>query len=192
MDLTVVIYWTRPFLSIGLFSTIHMRRSRKFCQESNCDNVFFSWWGVGEFKIPLWADHHRPASETLMAFRWRADDGLTLNAGLVALWFFRGSGPILQRVPIFLYFFRGGGPDSLPPPPLDPHMIHNLYSKWNYQTVKILKSAMLKWANGYRCVIKEALFIEVLIYMTKRYQHCTNSWVFFVVNASNIQGSPCH
>ena len=37
-----------------------------------------------------------------MAFRWRAVDGPSLNAGLVALWFFRGSGPVLQRNPIFL------------------------------------------------------------------------------------------
>ena len=29
------------------------------------------------------------------AFRWRADDGPTLNAGMVALYFFRGFGPIL-------------------------------------------------------------------------------------------------
>ena len=35
-----------------------------------------------------------------MAFRWRADGGPTLNAGLVALWFFRGSGPVLLRNPI--------------------------------------------------------------------------------------------
>ena len=34
-------------------------------------------------QIALKAGHHRPASET--AFRWRADDGRTLNAGLVAL-----------------------------------------------------------------------------------------------------------
>ena len=31
----------------------------------------------------------------LMAFRWRANDGPTLNAGLAALRFFRGSGPVL-------------------------------------------------------------------------------------------------
>ena len=37
-----------------------------------------------------------------MVFRWRADDGSTLNAGLVALLFFRGSLPVLQRNPIFL------------------------------------------------------------------------------------------
>ena len=29
------------------------------------------------------------------AFHWRADDGPTLNAGLVALYFFRGFGPVL-------------------------------------------------------------------------------------------------
>ena len=51
-----------------------------------------------------------------MAFRLRTDDGPTLNAGLVALWFVRGSEPVLLRNPIFWWFFRGGGgPDSLSP-----------------------------------------------------------------------------
>ena len=51
-----------------------------------------------------------------MAFRWRADDGQTLNAGLVvALWFFRRSGSVLLRNPIFLWFSRAGG--SGPPAP---------------------------------------------------------------------------
>ena len=44
-----------------------------------------------------------------MAFLWRADDGPTLNAGLVALWFLRGPGPVLLRNPIFLWFNREGG-----------------------------------------------------------------------------------
>ena len=35
-----------------------------------------------------------------MALRWRADDGPTLNADLVALWYFRGSGSVLLRNPI--------------------------------------------------------------------------------------------
>ena len=39
-----------------------------------------------------------------MAFRCRTDDGPTLYAGLVALRFFRGSGPLLQRNPIFVIF----------------------------------------------------------------------------------------
>ena len=34
--------------------------------------------------------------------RWRADDGQTLNAGLVALIFFRGSEAVLLEYPIFL------------------------------------------------------------------------------------------
>ena len=54
-------------------------------------------------QISLKACHRRPASETplkwpnacLMSFRWRDDDGPTLNAGLVASWFFRGIGPVL-------------------------------------------------------------------------------------------------
>ena len=50
-----------------------------------------------------------------MAFRWRADDGPTLNAGLVALRFFRGSAPVLLRNPIFLLLFRGSEP-PVPPP----------------------------------------------------------------------------
>ena len=56
-------------------------------------------------KIPLKAGHH------VMAFCWRPDDGLTLNFGLVALRFFRGSRPVLLRKPIFV-IFQGGG--SLP------------------------------------------------------------------------------
>ena len=35
-----------------------------------------------------------------------ADDSPTLNAGLLASWFFRGSGPDSLRNPIFLWFFR--------------------------------------------------------------------------------------
>ena len=49
-----------------------------------------------------------------MAFRCRSDDGLTLNFGLVALRFFRGSGSVLLRNPIFCdLFFGGGGSDPL-------------------------------------------------------------------------------
>ena len=63
-------------------------------------------------KIPLKAGHHRSASETpftwQMAFRWRPDDGLTLNFGLVALRFFRGFVPLFLRKPIFV-IFQGGG-----------------------------------------------------------------------------------
>ena len=51
-----------------------------------------------------------------MAFRWRADDGPALNAGLAAFWFFRESG---SRNSIYLRFSSGGGggggPDPLSP-----------------------------------------------------------------------------
>ena len=55
-------------------------RVRKLCQRgSNFDKVFLLM-RVGMIQIPLYASHHRPASETP-----RADDGPTLNAGSVAL-----------------------------------------------------------------------------------------------------------
>ena len=51
-----------------------------------------------------------------MAFRWQADGGPTMNAGLVNMWFYRGSGPVLLRNPYILVIFRGGGgPDPCPP-----------------------------------------------------------------------------
>ena len=37
-----------------------------------------------------------------MMFPWRVDDGRTLNAGLVALQFFMGSGVGMLEKPIFL------------------------------------------------------------------------------------------
>ena len=48
--------------------------------------------------IILKADHRHE-----MTFRWRVNDGpTTLNAGLVALWFSWGSGPVLLSSPIAL------------------------------------------------------------------------------------------
>ena len=48
---------------------------------------FFLLMSGGRIKIPLLAGHYRLASETPLKWRflWRADDGPTLNAGLVAL-----------------------------------------------------------------------------------------------------------
>ena len=64
--------------------------------------------------------HHRPASETP-----------TLNSGLVALEFYRGSGPVSLRNPIFCYF--SGGPSPLCPP-LDPRMSNNCNTTKNFST----------------------------------------------------------
>ena len=51
-------------------------------------------------------------------FRWHADDGPTLNAGLVAEIF---QGTCIARKPNIFVIFQGGG-SGLPVPPLDPHM----------------------------------------------------------------------
>ena len=53
-------------------------------------------------------------------FKWRFPGGPALNAGLVAFWFYRGSGPVLLRNPIFCDFSGGGV--RTPVPPLDPYM----------------------------------------------------------------------
>ena len=49
-----------------------------------------------------------------------ADDGPTMNAGLVSLQFFRRSGPVLLRNPTFVIFQEGWTP--YPPARLDPRM----------------------------------------------------------------------
>ena len=55
-----------------------------------------------------------------MAFRWRADNGPTLNAVLVAFLCFMVSGPALLRNPIFVILQGASGPPD--PPPRDPRM----------------------------------------------------------------------
>ena len=71
-----------------------MGRSRKFCQRgSKFDKVFFfqlmGVGGGGGIEDPNTAingpSSARQQNAISMAFRWRADAGTTLNAGLVAL-----------------------------------------------------------------------------------------------------------
>ena len=81
---------------------------------SNFDNVYFIEKGI---QIPLNAGHHQLTSN---AFRWRANDGPTLNVGFVALRFFRGSGPVLLKNTLYFCDFSGGVPEPLSPPP-PPH-----------------------------------------------------------------------
>ena len=70
----------------------------------------------------LW--HLRPASK--LPLKCRFAGGPMLAQHRMLAWFFRGSGPVLLRNPIFfVFFFRVGGPDPLPPPPLNPHMAYN-------------------------------------------------------------------
>ena len=53
--------------------------------------TFFFFFRGERIQISLKAGHHRPGSK--MALHWHADDGPTLNAGLVAL---RISGDLVQ------------------------------------------------------------------------------------------------
>ena len=84
-------------------------------QESSARGVptltgFFSWWGEEGSKYHYkWANIGPPAKRYLngvsLAGRWWP----ITECCLVALWFYRGSRPVLLRDPIFLWFFRGGG-----------------------------------------------------------------------------------
>ena len=77
----------------------------------------------GWIQIPLKSGYQWPASETPFAFRYRTDDGPTLNAGFVAtLWFFRGSRTVPNGTLYLCYFSEGGGESGPPVPPLDPRM----------------------------------------------------------------------
>ena len=63
-----------------------MRGSRKICQRGSLTTFYFV---VGEGREDPNTTISGPTSarqrNAIMAFRWRADDGPTLNAGLVAL-----------------------------------------------------------------------------------------------------------
>ena len=63
--------------------TLRMCGTRKICQRGSNIDIFVG----GRIRIPLLAGHKRPASETPFKwrFRWRADDGPTLEAALVTL-----------------------------------------------------------------------------------------------------------
>ena len=64
-----------------------MRGSREFCQRgSKFDIVFLVNKGIENPNITInGPSSARQRNAIKMAFRWRADDGTTLNAGLVAL-----------------------------------------------------------------------------------------------------------
>ena len=91
-----------------------MSGSRTFCQMgSNFDGFYEGREDPNSNISGLTPIRERNAIQ--MAFRWRAEDGQILNAGLVALSFFSGSRTVLRN-PIF-YFSRGGGGVRTPCPP---------------------------------------------------------------------------
>ena len=120
-----------------------------------------------------------------MAFRWRADDGPTLKAGLAALWFFRGSAPVLLRNPIFLWFFRGngeGGPDPCLPSgsahgygELDPSFQNCWIPHWNTATLPLGE-------NNYRCISPW----HIHLHNSKRLQQMTFPDYFFLCSMRKV------
>ena len=91
-----------------------------------------------------------------MAFRWWADDGPTLNAGLVALRFSKGSRPVLLRNPIALWFSRGVGRVQTPCPPS--WSVHYLPScSWKIRFDITCESSSGTWTT---CNIKSYLVSE--------------------------------
>ena len=76
-------------LAWAFVARVNMRGYRKFVQrESNFNHFFLFWWGRKDPNTTIRRSssaHQRNA--ILLAFRWRADGGPTLNAYLVALWF---------------------------------------------------------------------------------------------------------
>ena len=72
-------------MSITMYDNVFdMRGSRKFCQKgSNSDNVFFFLMRGERIQIGIKEGNHRPPAKR--HYPWWADEGPTLNAGLVAL-----------------------------------------------------------------------------------------------------------
>ena len=113
--------------------------------------------------------HHWPACETLNIL-WQADGGPTLTAGFIALWFYRGSAPVLLRNPIFLSFFRRGPP---PPPPLDPHMTTKVYgwAKVNRKTTSVMQLKQQYLQAFWKYQLSHQPLLEYFLSM-KTFQHC--------------------
>ena len=76
-----------------------------------------------------------------MAFRWRAYDDPTLNAGLVADILQRIRTCITRKPYIFCDFSGGSGPPA-PPPPLDPHL--SVQSKILYKLTPLTEKLIIE------------------------------------------------
>ena len=101
----------------------YMRGSRKFCKRGPKFDIFLVDEGILDQNTAIYgpsSTHQRNAIE--MTFRWRADDGPTLNAGLLGSFvIFQGIRTSIANKPYIFVIFRGS-PDPLSPPPLDPPM----------------------------------------------------------------------
>ena len=96
-----------------------------------------------------------------MAFGWRAEDGPTLNAGLV----FQGTQTsIAIKKPYIFVIFQGGGRSGPPVPPLDPCIClietHPM-STHNMGLYEELKNTIL--IKGYEQEVKTILLQKIVI-----------------------------
>ena len=156
-----------------------MRGSRKFCPRgSKFDNFFLVDDGIEDpntaINGPSSARQRNAISAIIgppakphwngvsLAGRWWP----TLNAGLVALWYFRGFGPELQRNPICLWFSRGGGPDPLSSPlnPPMPYYLHQRPQKY------IRRTLVVNGGKEYQCIrlIIDHLLVISLMSLIKK------------------------
>ena len=87
-----------------------------------------------------------------MAFRWLAVDGPTLNDGLVALYLFRGSRPVLLRNTVFCDF--KGVRESGAPVSLDPRMM----------SARTLNGDVLLLCDKYKHFMSFALSLDLELY----------------------------
>ena len=111
-----------------------MRGSRKFCQRSNSDNRFvFVIFVSGEGREDPNTTYSGPSSARqrnaiYMAFRWRADNGPTLNAGLIL----QGICTSIAKKPYSFVSFQGG-PDPLSPSSLSSLVAVSVNSKGSHE-----------------------------------------------------------
>ena len=110
-----------------------------------------------------------------MAIRWRADNGPTLNASLVALQFFSGSGPVLLENLYFVIFQGGGGSGPLSPPLWIRACIVLVYSA----------SSAIVLEMGMCCMI--SCILNIFVYQPKSAQSITN--LFFIMDNFGYLGS---
>ena len=96
-----------------------------------------------------------------MAFHWCADDGRTWDAGLVAMWIFRGSGPVLLRNPI-LCDFSGGGVQTHCPP-LPPLWIHHVFAGLCQRYFSLARVSF--YVTGYFCRFKMRNYSSMCVWL---------------------------
>ena len=115
-----------------------LRGSRNFCQRgSNFDNF-------------LLFDERRDDPNITKS----GPSSLTLSYALVALRFFRGSGPVLLRNPYFFAIFQGGGMFGPPVPPLDPPMGRNVTEARHRQITNHTYEQFMLCAQSYNVSLK--------------------------------------